>query len=70
MGTYDPTLPLIIDPLVNYASVFGGEGQDSGEAIARNNAGRGYVVRTTEFFTFPITPQAFQFSAVGPDRDV
>ncbi len=70
VGAYDPTLPLIIDPLVNYASAFGGEGNDIGEAITVDNAGHGYVVGTTESFTFPVTPQAFQDSAVSPNRDV
>ena len=70
VGAYDPTLPLIIDPLVNYASAFGGEGHDLGEAITVDSAGHGYVVGTTESFTFPVTPQALQDAAVGTDRDV
>ncbi len=70
VGAYDPTLPLIIDPLVNYASAFGGEGPDLGEAIALDNAGHGYLVGTTDSITFPVSPNAFQDSAIGQDRDV
>ena len=70
VGDYDPTLPLIIDPLVNYASAFGGEGQDIGEAIAVDNVGHGYIVGTTNSFTFPVTADAFQDSAIGQDQDV
>ncbi len=70
VGAYDPALPLIIDPLVNYASAFGGEGQDQGEAIAVDNNGHGYIVGTTDSMTFPVTTKAFQDSAIGQDRDV
>ena len=70
VGSYDPTLPLIIDPIINYASYIGGEGQDIGEAIAIDNAGHGYLVGTTDSFTFPVTPNAFQQSAISTDRDI
>ena len=70
VGTYDRTLPLIIDPLVNYASAFGGEGEDRGEAIAVDNAGHSYIVGSTDSFRFPVTANAFQDSAIGTDRDV
>ncbi len=70
VGSYDQTLPLIIDPLVNYASTFGGIGHDSGEAIAIDNDGHGYIVGVTDSFTFPVTADAFQHSAIGSDRDV
>ena len=70
VGPYDRTRPLIIDPLVNYASAFGGEGADQGEAIAVDDAGHGYIVGTTDSFRFPVTAEAFQESAIGADRDV
>ncbi len=70
IGEYDATRPLIIDPLINYASTVGGEGHDRGEAIAVDHAGHGYLVGTTNSFTFPVTDQAFQASAIGTDRDV
>jgi Beta-propeller repeat len=48
VGNYDPTLPLIIDPVVLvYAGYIGGSEQDMGHGIAVDQAGNAYVVGET-----------------------
>jgi hypothetical protein len=56
VGSYDPTRPLIIDPVVLvYASYLGGSGTDIGHGIAVDQAGNAYVVGETSSSesTFP-----------------
>lgn len=61
VGAYDKTLPLIIDPVLVYATYFGGDGQETTAGIAVDNSGSVYVAGS--FITssgFPVTPNAFQ----------
>ena len=56
VGSYDLTLPLIIDPVVLvYAGYMGGSGTDMGHGIAVDQAGNAYVVGETSSgeSTFP-----------------
>jgi hypothetical protein len=56
LGSYDPTLPLIIDPVVLvYAGYIGGSESDMGHGIAVDQAGNAYVVGETNSgeSTFP-----------------
>src|SRR5581483_11688863 len=53
LGSYDPTLPLVIDPEVNYATFFGGTGADRGNGIAVDSFGNAYVTGTTSSLDFP-----------------
>ena len=53
MGSYDPHEPLIIDPVLNYASYLGGTGNDNASAVAVDPIGNTYVVGTTFSADFP-----------------
>lgn len=44
---YDSTKPLVIDPVIDYSTFFGGIGSDEGLAIAVDNSGNAYVTGTT-----------------------
>jgi RHS repeat-associated protein len=53
LGTYDPTLPLIIDPILDYSTFLGGLGTDQGHAIAVDQWGQAYVTGQTSSTDFP-----------------
>src|SRR5438309_6801787 len=68
IGEYDSARPLIIDPIVTYASFLGGFGTDVGEGIAVDAVGNIYVVGWTQATDFP-TANAAQPTVAG-DVDV
>ncbi|MFN0087422.1 MAG: SBBP repeat-containing protein [Blastocatellia bacterium] len=53
LGAYDPSLPLIIDPVINYATFFGGGGTDIGYGIAVDSQGAVYLTGQTSSTNFP-----------------
>ena len=53
VAAYDPTQPLIIDPVLVYSSYLGGNGTESGNAIVVDDAGNAYVIGDTTSTTFP-----------------
>ncbi len=59
LAGYDPTQPLVIDPVLVYSSYLGGSGHDAGRGIAVDNAGNAYVTGDTDSLNFP-TPGGFQ----------
>lgn len=65
---YDESLPLIIDPVLSYATYFGSlTGRDSINAIAFDREGDAYVVGSTLSLDLPTTPGAFQTASTFTD---
>lgn len=50
---YDPKWPLVIDPVLRYASFLGGSQDESGNAIAVDGAGNVYIAGSTGSDNFP-----------------
>lgn len=55
LANYDPSRPLVIDPVVRYATWLGGMDDDLGHEIAVDAAGAAYVVGQTLSTDFPAT---------------
>jgi uncharacterized repeat protein (TIGR01451 family) len=53
LGTYDRSEPLIIDPVLSYASFLGGNGNDQALAVALDAEGNAYITGQTESSNFP-----------------
>ena len=47
LATYDPTKPLILDPILTYSSYLGGNGLDNGVAVTTDAAGNVYITGDT-----------------------
>jgi len=67
LGDYDPSRPLIIDPVLVYSTYLGGNGFDQGYAIAVDSLGSAYVTGKTAAADFPTTSGAFQTTFGGGD---
>jgi hypothetical protein len=53
VATYDASKPLIIDPVLSWATYLGGSGQDVGNGIAVDQTGNAYVTGQTQSSNFP-----------------
>jgi len=70
IGEYDRTRPLVIDPVVAFATYFGGSGNDvTFSGTATDAAGNLYTTGWTSSLDFP-TESPLQDSFAGPDDDV
>ncbi|HEV2755762.1 MAG TPA: SBBP repeat-containing protein [Actinomycetota bacterium] len=68
VGTYDPSLPLVIDPVIAFSTFLGGDGADWATGIAVDGRGSVYVTGFTQGPGFPTTKGAFQ-RTFKPDHD-
>ena len=59
VGEYDRNSPLIVDPVLVYSTYLGGEGDDSGQAIALDSTGNAVIAGSTLSLQFPTTSGAF-----------
>ena len=62
---YDPSRPLIIDPVLVYSTYLGGSDFDGGNGIAVDGAGSAYVTGDTLSADFPTTAGAVQTTGAG-----
>jgi RHS repeat-associated protein len=65
VGSYDTTRPLVIDPVVDFSTYLGGNGQDQANDIAVDSAGCVYVTGSTTSTNFPVVQGAFQPTLAG-----
>jgi uncharacterized repeat protein (TIGR01451 family) len=66
LAAYDPTIPLVIDPVLVYSTYLGGIADENGWGVAVDSAGNAYVAGTTQSSDFPTTAGAFQTSLPSP----
>lgn len=64
VGSYDPQLPLLIDPVLSYATYLGGSGASAITGLAVDGTGNMFVTGWTEALNFPINT-AFQAANQG-----
>ena len=67
VGTYDKKYPLVIDPVLNFATYFGGSGGDQISAITTDASGNIYIVGSTSSVDFPLAGPEQSTLASGPD---
>jgi hypothetical protein len=60
LGSYDRTKPLVIDPVLSYATYLGGSTEDFAISVAVDAAGEAYVTGLTWSVDFPLTPGAVE----------
>lgn len=59
VGSYDGDRPLVIDPIIEYSTYYGGGSAEVGFDIAVNAAGEAYIAGTTTSSNLPTTTGAF-----------
>ncbi|MEG3911821.1 SBBP repeat-containing protein, partial [Microcoleus sp. w2-18aC6] len=64
LGYFDPTQPLVIDPVLAYSTYLGGSGNENANRITVDSTGAAYIIGTT-FNNFPTTPGAYQTTPGG-----
>jgi len=65
LGPYDRNRPLVIDPVLAYATYLGGSGGDIGYAIAVDSSFDAYIAGVTNSTNFPTVGSAYQSSNNG-----
>ncbi len=61
-GAYDPDLPLVIDPALQYSTYIGAEADDWGHDLVVDSQGYIYLTGMTSSVNFPATPGAYNTS--------
>ncbi len=59
VDAYDRTRPLIIDPVLSYATYLGGTSDDLGIGLTVDGSGNAYVVGFSTSTNFPVSPGAY-----------
>jgi hypothetical protein len=54
VGAYDPSLPLVIDPVVTFSTLIGGDGQEEVEDLAVDGSGNVYICGSTSSDDYPL----------------
>jgi uncharacterized protein (TIGR03437 family) len=67
IGSYDRSLPLTIDPVMSYSTLFGGSGNDSAAGIAVDSSGSVYIAGTTDSSDLPASVAGKRFAGTPPD---
>jgi hypothetical protein len=66
IGAYDPTQPLMIDPVLSYSTFLGGGSYNNAWGVTVDGSGDAYVCgNTTAILTNLVTPGAFQTNFGG-----
>lgn len=65
LGSYDPSLPLVIDPVLEYSTYLGGNGSDFAYDAATDSAGNLYITGATNSTNFPLMDPAQEFGGGG-----
>ncbi|MEG4091355.1 DUF7948 domain-containing protein, partial [Microcoleus sp. Pol12B4] len=64
LGYFDPTQPLVIDPVLAYSTYLGGSGYDAANRMSVDSTGAAYFIGSTNN-TFPTTPGAYNTTPPG-----
>ncbi len=59
VGVYDLHRPLVIDPLLTYATYFGGPNTEAAARVAADSAGNAYMIGGTDAENFPSSPGVY-----------
>ena len=75
IGGYDHSRPLVIDPVLAYATYFGSQyggsgGFESAQAVAVDGAGNVYIAGVTDSYDLPATPGVIQPSFGGASTNI
>lgn len=70
LSDVDTTVPLVIDPGLEYSTYLGGGGGEFGSGVTIDDVGNIYVLGTTNSFDFPASAGAFDTNFNGGSRDV
>jgi uncharacterized protein (TIGR03437 family) len=69
LGAYDRSLPLVIDPVLSYASYFGAAGNEAARAVATDSSGNVYVAGITSSPALAVSSTAPQTTYGGETAD-
>lgn len=62
LASYNRSKPLVIDPVLDYSTILGGSGGDTGTSIAVDSNGNAWIAGATNSTDFPTTNGAYQTS--------
>lgn len=65
VGVYDLHRPLVIDPLLTYATYLGGPNAEAAAHVAADSSGNAYMIGGTDAENFPSTPGVYVSRTLG-----